>query len=667
MKKRKVALIGNPNVGKSTVFNALTGMHQHTGNWPGKTVENAYGECSFKDTKFTIYDLPGTYSLVSHSLEEKVASDFICFEKYDVAVVVCDAVCLERSLNLVLQTMEIIPNVVVCVNLMDEARKKKIIIDFEKLEDLLQVPVIGTSARSKEGLENLLESISKVNRSIYYPICYPKYLEQFISVISDNMAETMYNPRWVCLKMLSNDQIFSYLPELKTQKIESLLRLPRKVFREEDVVSTLLMESKKIANQVVTFQEKNYEKTMRNWDKILTDKKTGIPIMILMLFGILWLTIQFSNVPSSYLFDFFSFLETKIMSLFQILHFPSWMSGVLIEGVYRTLTWVVAVMLPPMAIFFPLFTLLEDLGILPRIAFNLDYPFEKCKACGKQSLTMCMGLGCNAVGVMGARIIDSKRERLLAIITNSFIPCNGRFPSIISMISMFFIGVSSNYFSSVVSALLLTCVILLGIFMTFFVSFVLSKTVLKGYPSSFTLELPPYRKPQIGKIIVRSIFDRTLFVLGRAVSVAAPAGFVIWILANVSIGGCNLITIFSNFLQPLGWLIGLDGMILLAFLLGFPANEIVLPILMLGYLSLGSMTEISDLNIMKDILVSHGWTIVTAINFILLCIFHFPCSTTILTIKKETNSWKWALFSFVLPTLIGFALCFIVHFISLLF
>lgn len=667
MKAKKVALIGNPNVGKSTVFNALTGMHQHTGNWPGKTVENAYGECKFQDTLVTIYDLPGTYSLVSHSLEEKVASDFICFEKYDVAIVVCDAVCLERSLNLVLQTMEIIPNVVVCVNLMDEAKKKKIHINLEKLEELLGVPVIGTSARNGEGLEKLMQAVICSNHSSYYPIQYPEYLEKIITVLSDELPDTPYNSRWIVLKLLKDDQIFSYLNELDTSEIRRSLRLPRNVFKEEDIVSTLLDESHKIANEVVVYEKKNYDSFMRKWDRILTNKKTGIPIMILMLFGILWLTISFSNIPSSLLFDFFHVLELRLHELFQFFSFPSWVNGLFLEGIYRTLTWVVAVMLPPMAIFFPLFTLLEDLGVLPRIAFNLDYPFEKCKACGKQSLTMCMGLGCNAVGVMGARIIDSKRERLLAILTNSFMPCNGRFPSIISMISMFFIGFSSSFLTSVFSAFFLTLIILLGILMTFLVSYFLSKTILKGYPSSFTLELPPYRRPQIGKILVRSILDRTLFVLGRAVSVAAPAGFLIWILANIQIGDQSIITVLSNFLNPFGVLIGLDGMILLAFLLGFPANEIVLPILMLGYLSLGSMTEINDLNLMKTILIQNGWTVVTAINFILLCLFHFPCSTTILTIKKETNSWKWALLSFILPTVIGIFLCFVVHLISFCF
>lgn len=661
MKNKKVALIGQPNVGKSTIFNALTGMHQHTGNWSGKTVENAYGECRFQDTLLTIYDLPGTYSLIHHSLEEKVASDFICFEKYDLAIVVCDAVCLERSLNLVLQTLEILPNVVVCVNLLDEAQKKGIYIDLKKLETILGVPVVGTSARSKEGLEELLNRVVHSSDSSYYRLTYPQYIENFITYLETKLPNSSYNSRWLCLKLLKDDTILGYLKELDTEEIKQALILPRKIYKEEDVVATILNHSKEISSEVVKYKDNNYQSKMYYWDKLLTNKLTGIPIMLLLLFGILWLTIRFSNIPSEYLFSFFGFLEKYLLQFLDFFSIPFWIRDVLVFGVYKTLTWVVSVMLPPMAIFFPLFTLLEDFGLLPRIAFNLDYPFEKCKACGKQSLTMCMGLGCNAVGVMGARIIDSKRERYLAILTNSFMPCNGRFPAIISMITMFTVGFSNHFLSSFISAFLLTFVILFGILMTFLVSFILSKTVLKGYPSSFTLELPPYRKPQIGKVIIRSIFDRILFVLGRAIAIAAPAGLVIYLLANVVVGDSSIISILANFLNPFGLILGLDGMILLSFLLGFPANEIVIPILMLGYLSLGSITEINDLTVMKQILIDNGWTFVTAINFVLMSVFHFPCSTTILTIKKETNSWKWAIFSFLLPTFIGILLCFIVH------
>ena len=273
-------------------------------------------------------------------------------------------------------------------------------------------------------------------------------------------------------------------------------------------------------------------------------------------------------------------------SFFHWMNAPEWLHGVLVLGVYRVLAWVVSVMLPPMAIFFPLFTLLEDLGYLPRVAFNLDHQFKKCGSCGKQALTMCMGFGCNAAGVTGARIIDSPRERLIAILTNNFVPCNGRFPTIIAIISMFFIGAVTLPFQSALSALMLTGVIVLGVFMTFAVSRLLSGTLLKGVPSSFALELPPYRRPQIGKVIVRSIFDRTLFVLGRAIAVAAPAGLIIWVMANVSVGGASLLSHCAGFLDPFARLLGMDGIILMAFILGFPANEIVVPIMIMAYICL---------------------------------------------------------------------------------
>jgi len=321
-------------------------------------------------------------------------------------------------------------------------------------------------------------------------------------------------------------------------------------------------------------------------------------------------------------------------------------------------------MLPPMAIFFPLFTLLEDLGYLPRIAFNLDRCFKKCSACGKQALTMCMGFGCNAVGVTGARIIDSKRERLIAILTNVFVPCNGRFPTLISLITMFLVAGSAS--SGFLSTLILTGMVILGILATLLVSSILSKTLLKGHPSSFTLELPPYRKPDVFKVIIRSVLDRTLFVLGRAVAVAAPAGLVIWLFANVSVGNATLLSHVSGFLDPFARLLGLDGIILLAFILGFPANEIVVPIMVMAYLSQGTVTDTLSLNEMKELFIANGWTTLTAINTILFSLFHWPCSTTLLTVKKETGSIKWTLASFLIPTLFGIIVCMLTRLISLI-
>ena len=317
-----------------------------------------------------------------------------------------------------------------------------------------------------------------------------------------------------------------------------------------------------------------------------------------------------------------------------------------------------------MAIFFPLFTLLEDSGFLPRIAFNLDKLFNKAKCHGKQALSMCMGFGCNACGVIGCRIIDSPRERLIAILTNSFVPCNGRFPSLIAIITMFF---ALGSFTTLKSALLLTIIIIISIIVTLLISKLLSNTILKGLPSSFVLEMPPYRKPQILKVIVRSIFDRTLFVLGRAISIAAPAGLIIWIMANININGNSILYYCSNFLDPFAKLFGLDGTILMAFILGFPANEIVIPIIIMSYLQTATLTDYSSLIELKTLLINNGWTNITAICMLIFTLFHFPCSTTMLTIKKETNSKFWTLVSFILPTIVGLIICFIINFIFKLF
>ncbi|STA91569.1 ferrous iron transport protein B [Clostridium cochlearium] len=334
--------------------------------------------------------------------------------------------------------------------------------------------------------------------------------------------------------------------------------------------------------------------------------------------------------------------------------------GPLILGVYRTLGWVISVMLPPMAIFFPLFTLLEDLGYLPRVAFNLDNFFKKACAHGKQALTMCMGFGCNAAGVIGCRIIDSPRERLIAIITNTFVPCNGRFPILISITMIFIASNFSGSFNGVIAALTVTLIIILGIIATLLSSKLLSKTLLKGEPSSFTLELPPYRKPKVGQILIRSILDRTLFVLGRAIVVAAPAGLILWFFANTYVGDNSILQICANFLNPFAKAIGMDGYILLAFILGLPANEIVIPIIIMSYMSAGALIEFQNLSTLRDLLIANGWTIVTAINVMIFTLMHFPCGTTLLTIRKETGSFKWTLVSFLLPTLFGIVVCFLV-------
>ena len=383
--------------------------------------------------------------------------------------------------------------------------------------------------------------------------------------------------------------------------------------------------------------------------------------MIALLALIFWITISGANYPSQMLSEGLFWVQDRLTDFFMWMHAPEWLHGALVLGVYRVLAWVVSVMLPPMAIFFPLFTLLEDFGYLPRVAFNLDHYFKKANTCGKQALTMCMGFGCNAAGVVGCRIIDSPRERMIAMLTNNFVPCNGRFPTMISIISMFFVGsIATGFTGSLLSTLMLTGVIILGVMLTFAMSKLLSKTVLKGVPSSFTLELPPYRRPQIGKVIVRSLLDRTIFVLGRAVIVAAPAGFIIWILANVTAGDATLLSHCAAFLDPFGKLFGLDGTILFAFILGFPANEIVVPIMIMTYMATGTLTEIDDLMALKELLVANNWTWVTALCVIVFSLVHWPCSTTCLSIKKETKSWKWTAIGFLLPTVTGFGLCFVI-------
>ncbi len=600
-----VALMGNPNVGKSTLFNSLTGMHQHTGNWPGKTVTGAVGNCKYRDREITLVDLPGCYSLLCHSAEEEVARDFVCSGDADVTVVVCDATSFERNLILVLQTIEVTKNVIVCINLIDEAEKKGIKINKKILEESLNVPVVTTSARNGKGINKLLQQITKIQKG-------------------------------------SN--------EIKKKIVED----------DEKKVKATVERAQKIAKESVTYKNENYLLRDRKIDSVITGKCAFL-VMLVMLLGVFWLTISGANSVSGVLSQWLFKTEEWLDSALKAIHIPDFARELIVFGGYRMLIWVVSVMLPPMAIFFPLFTLLEDAGVLPRIAFNLDKCFKCCGACGKQALTMCMGIGCNAAGVVGARIIDSPRERLIAIITNSLVPCNGRFPALISVISVFLITGAGVLSKSVLPAVFLTAFIALSVGMTLVASKFLSETVLKGETSSFALELPPYRRPQIGRVIVRSIFDRTLFVLSRAVVSAIPAGLLLWLLANISIGGVSLFSHICSALQPIGNLMGLDGVILAAFILGFPANETVVPIMIMGYLSGTVLTDTVGLMELRDMLISNGWDMITALNVIIFFLFHWPCATTMLTIYKETKSAKWTALSFLLPTVIGVSLCILIN------
>lgn len=535
-----IAIAGNPNVGKSTVFNSLTGLHQHTGNWPGKTVSNAMGVTNFKDMDFLLVDIPGTYSIMSNSEEEEIARDYICFGNPDCTVVVVDATCLERNLNLVYQILEITNKVVICVNLLDEAKKKGIDIDLDKLSSKLGVPTVGTIARKKKTLKNLMDKVYEVcssnSEKNHLKINYLKSIEDAIDLlepsISNALKSTFINSRWICLKLLEgNEKIISSIENnlninlLEDESIKSNLSDARKLLEDngvtssyfkDEIVSTMMHHSTDTSLEVTSYKRFDYNSKNNKIDKILTSKLTGIPIMLLFFALIFWITITGANYPSQMLSNFFNYIEEKLVYLFELLNSPNWLIEVLIYGMFRTLGWVTAVMLPPMAIFFPLFTILEDLGYLPRIAFNLDGFFRKACTSGKQALTMCMGFGCNAAGVVGARIIDSPRERLIAILTNSFVPCNGRFPFLITIASIFIAGSTFGIWSSILSTLSVVLVVIIGIIMTLVISKILSKTILKGIPSSFILELPPYRKPQIGKVLVRSIFDRTLFVLRKS-------------------------------------------------------------------------------------------------------------------------------------------------------
>lgn len=664
-----VALAGNPNTGKSTVFNYLTGLKQHTGNWPGKTVVSARGEFSHNGKDYVMIDLPGSYSLFTSSKDEEVSRDFLSIGSYDAAVVVCDATCLERNLNLVFQVSELAEKVILCINLIDEAKKKNIVIDREGLEKELNIPVVLTSARNGTGMDELKRTIEKEispgAKKHTAIVTYNDEIEEKVREISVYLDElNISNTRWTALRLLdSSSEIFSlekkgHLSKFQAEQLKSLFKLQDDKITREKISEENYDYANKLKQKYVTEDTIKINKD-KKIDDIITSKYFGMPIMLAMLGLIFWITIQGANIPSKILSDVLFGFQIKLSQWFVIQGIPDFIRGILIDGAYRTLAWVVSVMLPPMAIFFPLFTLLEDLGYLPRVAFNLDHYFKKSCAHGKQSLCMCMGLGCNAAGVVGCRIIDSPRERLIAVLTNNFMPCNGRFPTLIAISSAFFAMTASSFLNGLIPALFVTFMVLVGIWMTLTTSLILSKTLLKGVPSTFTLELPPYRMPQFGRILYTSVVDRTVFVLSRAAVIAVPAGAATWILANVYAGETSLLVHAANFLDQFAVMFGLDGIILMAFIVGIPANEIVLPVMLMAYLSTGTLTEYESVGFLRNILVQNGWTPLTALNVMLFSLLHWPCSTTLWTIKKETGSIRWTAASLLIPTAAAFAVCFV--------
>lgn len=695
-----VALAGNPNTGKSTVFNALTGLRQHTGNWPGKTVTRAEGVFQHGGKRVKLVDLPGTYSLQAGSTDEEVARDFILFGRPDVTLVVLDATRLERNLPLALQILEITDRVVVCLNLMDEARRHGIAVDPVKLEAELGVPVIPAAARQGEGIPQLLDALLALATGERRTT--PRRLEAYPAEVESALGEVvprveavfpgLPNARWVALRLLQGDQRIEEAvrggelagwhagpspasgaaPTALLFEVVDRLRWRLSYSFQDSLSEGFFAAAERIAGAVELQGLKRARFDFdRRLDQLLTSRVFGFPVMLLLLTLVFWITVTGANVPSAMIAEgLIDKLQPWLKSVATGIGSPAWLTGFLFDGVYLATAWVISVMLPPMAIFFPLFTLLEDFGYLPRVAFNMDAMFRRAGAHGKQALTMCMGFGCNAAGVVATRVIDSPRERLVAIITNNFSLCNGRWPTQILMATIFIGALAPAPVAGLVAAGAVVGVAVLGILAMFLSSWLLTRTVLRGEATTFSLELPPYRPPNVLQTLYTSLIDRTLIVLWRAIVFAAPAGAVIWLISNISLGGTSIAEHIVNGLNPLGILIGLNGVILLAYVVAIPANEIVIPtVLMLtvltGHLSgvgqgAGVMFDMSSPGEVGVLLRGAGWTALTGLNLMLFSLLHNPCSTTIYTIYRETGSKRWTAVATLLPVVLGFVVCFLV-------
>lgn len=647
MKKKRACFVGNPNVGKSSLFNFLTHKNEHTGNWTGKTVKNAYATFSYKDTLWEVVDLPGTYSLIGESKEEKIASSFVCSLDYDLAVVVLDASNLERSIVLLLEVLDVTDRVIVCLNLMDEAKAQKINIDVLKLQQRLNVPIVITKASDGTGCARLCDEMNhfKVNPNIF-KVKHEGKIANYLK-LTNSYA----------------DKPVSYLYQEKNCEKESLqkvLRFYKNYISREELLKSYIHCTDKLLENIVERKEQTLKKEDIFWNKILSHKISSFVVTSIIFLVILWLTIFASNIPSDLMFSFFASGESFLLSFFSFL--PDFIVQPLILGGYRTFYWVISVMLPPLIIFFPLFSYLEDYGLFPRIAFNMDKPFKKCGSCGKQSLTMCMGLGCNAIGVTNTRIMEDKKMRILAILTNNFMPCNGRFPAMITMLSLFFIR-DTSLFGSFLVALGLLLIIVLGIVLTFLWTKILNHFLFKKEEVMFILELPTFRRPSVWKTFSQALKEKAFPVLKRAMLVSFPLGILIYLLASWHLGNSTFLLLLVDKLNNFGHLFGLDGAIILAFILGMPANEIVIPSLLLCYTKSNALVSYTSMESLRHILVNNGWTWLTALCFLIIMLCHYPCTTTLLSIKKESKSWSYTILAFLIPTLTGLFLSFIINFI----